>query len=295
MVQQALAFPFEHTTGLRDFSVNYDGGGASAQTMTLGVTGTVLNALWKLDALVSGVNANLTAYLNTSNRVVISDDADNGFTLDWTDTDLGTLFGFRSNLSGDSIYTATDPPKFLWLPECHSFDTEQFDEEINFQGESASDGSLSGVRIGDETYERTIRWDINSATNIYKSATTDSFSFGGTQYPEEERCLQYLLKHAMTSSPQEDTAEGLSTKGCYWIPDIEVFQGTSPTVALTQQWDGGDVRVFLDSSPDRFVFCHATEDGWEKPKASIPVSNQYYQVGLRLRACPGSAQDWNAP
>lgn len=295
MTQQALIFPFEFTTSTRDFSINYDGGGASAQTMTLGACGSVLSAVWKLNALLAAENANLSAYINTSHRVVInSDDAE--FTVAWTDPAMGTLFGFRDDLSvGASQYVADDPPKFLWLPDYDSFDVDQFKRETRFQGARASDGSNSGVTLTPSLYKRKILWAANSAANVFETAAVTVFSFGGLNYPQEERCLEYLLDHSLSAFPQEDTAEGLSIKGVYWVPDIAVFEGASPTIALTQTWDGGGIQFSLDTNPDRYVFCSAAPSGWDDAKADLKTSTSYYTVGVELTACPGAVPSWNAP
>lgn len=296
-IQQAIAFPFEFTTSLRDFSVNYNAGGVTAKTMTLGVCGSVLSAIWKLNAILAAHNADLACYLTTDHKVeIVSISGIATFDIVWTDPALGMLFGFRSDLSGESLYTATDTPKFLWLSNIGSHDVERFDREQRFQGARASDGTVSGINLSPSLYTRNIMWAAEAATNVYQSASTASFSFdGSTQYPQEERCLEYLVDHALSSFPQESTAEGLSTKGSYWVPDLSVFEGSPPTIALTQTWGGGDVQTYLTSSPARYVFCHVNPKGWDSPKPDLKSSLAYYTVGLEMTACSGSVPTWNAP
>lgn len=294
-VQQALIFPFEIDADLESFSINYDAGGAVAQTMTKGACGSVLSALWELNDTLSTYNANLSAYINTSNRVVIVSAAAS-FDITWTDTALGALLGFRDNLSGASSYTATDAPKFMWLPDYHSNDLERFAHEPTFQGGMASDGTVSGISTTPDLYTRRVKWAMNDATNIYQSACETSFAFGGdTHYPEEERCLEYLVNHALTATPEGTDASGLSLKGCYWIPDLSVFEGAVPTVALSQTWTGGGVRTNLSSSPDRYTYCSIKKDGWDTPASEIDRSNLWYKVGLQLTACPDACPAWSAP
>jgi hypothetical protein len=45
------------------------------------------------------------------------------------------------------------------------------------------------------------------------------------------------------------------------------------------------------SNPDKFVFCHASPEGFETPTKSMPVGTTRYNVGIKVNTA--SAPTWS--
>jgi hypothetical protein len=256
-----------------------------------------LTLVYELDDALSTANASLSAHINSDYKIVIAwsgpDPGISGIT--WTDPDLGKILGFRANeTSTATSHTATDTPLYTWLPTYHSNDQGRFWKEEDFAGGVSVSAMLSGISLTPSRRIRKITWDAEPAVKVAEEAAETSVTFDGTYYPEEERCLEKFVSGARTVSPVDTDAEGLSLKGCYYVPDLDVYTGTSPTVAIPSSMDGGGHRLYLSSSPDRYLWC-TIDKTFATPKTRVNRSIAWYSVEVSLIACPNSVPAWNAP
>jgi len=302
MAQQALASPIEMLAGNNSLTVNYNAGGAQTKHLTLGTYGCILTVIYRLDGVMGTFNPNLYAYLNTEHKVVLtSGDASGGgtFTVVWTDADLMRMLGFREDLAGDYIYTATDTPRFLWIPPYYSADLNHMEDDTGIAGANAIDGTFSGIALAPGNYTRHHQWQAVAAVDTFKTACEVSYAYPtppGTAfyYPEEERCLEQFSINALSASPSG--TEGLSIKGCYYIEDLAVYEGeTAGASNCPLSMNGGGHRTRLTTTPDNYTFCHLKPSRWDKPTPTIPTHNSLYNVGVELITSIGGVPTWSAP
>ena len=291
MTQQALASPVEVIAGTDDvMSININGGGAADSTLTAGTYGSILTMIYELDDILP---ANMSAYLNSSYKVVIAH-ATLNFTLDWTSATLMRRLGFRDDLAGAGTYTATDTIGGVWIPPYYSADTNRFAKRPNVSGGNAVDGTFSGISLAPSTYHRAIRWQAVAAAEVYEEACEAAFLYpdpgGTTYYPEEERCLSAFTLNALTASPTG--TEGISIKGAYYIEDLDEYVGAGN---LPASMGGGGLRLHLDASPDNYVWCHLKPGRWFDPETTIENLNSLYNVGMDLTTAIGGVPSWSAP
>jgi len=220
------------------------------------------------------------------------------FTVVWTDTDLMRMLGLREDLVGDYIYTATDTPRFLWIPPYYSADLNHMEDDTAIAGANAIDGTFSGIALAPGNYTRAYQWQAVASTNAVKSACEASYEYpaagGASYYPEEERCLEQFSINALSASPSG--TEGLSIKGCYYIEDLAEYEGeTAGASNCPLSMDGGGHRTRLTTAPDNYAFCHLRPARWTKPTPTIPTHNSLYNVGVELVTSIGGVPTWSAP
>ncbi len=289
--QQALASPLEVIAGTDDvMSININGGGANPATLTAGTYGSILTMIYELDAILTAFDASMYAYLNSDYKVVLVHGGPLDFTLDWTSSTLMRRLGFRANLSGAATYTATDTPGFLWMPPYYSADVSHRTDDTAIIGANAIDGTFSGIALAPGNYVKKHQWQAVAATDVMKSACEASYTYGSVYYPEEERCLEQFTINALTASPTG--TEGLSIKGCYYIEDMDDYDGIGNTPA---SMDGGGHRFQLTSSPDNYIFCHLRPGRWTDPTPTLENHNSLYDVGVELISAVGGVPTWSKP
>lgn len=292
MTQQALTRPIEITDDLKNFSITHTGG-TDAFVLTTGVSPSIIALLNHINDLLVAADATLSCYLSSDYKIVFARSAGTISAIDFTDIDLGKLLGFRANVaSAAASHTATDTPKFTWLPAYCSFDTDRFWEDYQFSGSVSTSGIVSGISLSTGIHKRTIQWDAQPEALIALDGATQSFTWSTIEYPEIERCLEKFTKEARTSAPTSSDAEGISTKGFYFIFDLDVYTGSSPTVALPSTMDGGGYKRKLASSPDRYIWCNLHQ-AWKDRKTTINNMDKYYTIGLELAACLNAVPSWN--
>jgi len=300
MADQALASPIEITTSNDTLSFNYDGGGANDITVPNGTYGSILTVIYALNNAIyncgGGANNKVYVYLNSDYKVVIASRAA-AFAIDWTDAPLMRMLGFRDDLAATGSYTATDTPRYLWLPPYYSADTDRFRRRPNISGGNAVDGTFSGISLAKDTRARSLRWEGVMSYDVYSEACESSYAYGGsTYYPQEERCLETLTIDALTASPTG--TEGLSIKGCYYIEDMDSYDGFNAVTYVPNcpaSMGGGGYRMHLDTSPDNYVFCSLVPGRWFDPTLPLENINLIYHVGLELIASIDGVPTWSKP
>ena len=294
MAQQALASPIEMLAGNNSLTVNYNAGGAQTKHLTLGTYGCILTVIYNLDGVMGTFNPNLYAYLNTDHKVVLASSAER-FTVAWDDVNLMRMLGFRTDLAAETSHTATDTPRFLWIPPYYSADLNHMEDDTAIAGANAIDGTFSGIALAPGNYTKAYQWQAVASTNAVKSACEASYAYGGTTYyPEEERCLEQFSINALSASPSG--TEGLSIKGCYYIEDLAVYEGeTAGASNCPLSMNGGGHRTRLTTTPDNYTFCHLKPSRWDKPTPTIPTHNSLYNVGVELITSIGGVPTWSAP
>lgn len=298
MTQQALIRPIEITDDEKNFTVVHTFGTENI-TLDTGVYASILTLVKHISAKLTDADAFLSCYLSADHKVVIASSAPApGITdVTWTDPGLAVILGYRSNLVSGSThtYTATYTPLYTWLPSYHSADAGRFWSDPQFAGGVSTAGVLSGISLTENLRRRKISWDAQEATNVAEEAAEDSFSLGGTTYyPERDRCFEYFVRQARSASPSTSYAEGLSLKGCYYVPNINIYTGSSPSVAIPASMDGGGHLFYLSSSPDRYIWC-TIDKALSEPAVTVANSILFYRVEASLLACPNACPSWNAP
>jgi hypothetical protein len=299
MADQALASPIEITTSNDTLSFNYDGGGANDITVPNGTYGSILTVIYALnDAIYNcggAPNNKVYIYLNSDYKVVIASRTA-AFAIDWTDAPLMRMLGFRDDLAATGSYTATDTPRYLWMPPYYSADVNHRNDDTAIIGGNAIDGTFSGIALAPGNYVKKHRWEAVAAVDVMKSACEASYTYGSTYYPEEERCLEEFTIHALTASPTG--TEGLSIKGCYYIEDMDEYNGFNAVTYIPNcpaSMDGGGHRFYLDTSPDNFIFCHLRQARWTDPTPTLERINSLYNVGVELISAVGGVPIWSRP
>ncbi len=296
MTQQAFLRPIEIAASNKDISVNYSGGGAQTVSLTAGVYGSILTLIYDLNATLQALgapaSAHLSCYIDADYKVVFKSD-DLNFTVTFTDTDLARLLGFTANQSGAAIYTATYTPKYCWFPAHHSYDVDRFWNKEQFSGSTSLNGILSGIKLSDGVRRRSFKFDALAAATVAQDACT--LTYWSTYYPQEERCLETFVEGARTATPDDDAAEGLSVKGCYFLPDIDDYCGATPSTAIPSSMNGGGYRFELATSPPTYLFCNMGVAKWDNPNPSIETMRAFYNCGFTLTSCIDSCPTWNQP
>jgi len=300
MTQQALASPIEITAANNTLSFNYDGGGANAITVPTGTYASVLCVIYALNNAIyncGGVpDEKVYVYLNSDYKVVIASRTAT-FAIIWTDVPLMRMLGFRANLAATGSYTATDTPRYLWLPPRYSADINHHGDDVQISGGNAIDGTFSGISLAPGLYTRNHQWQGVAATNTYRAACAASYVYGAsTYYPEEERCFEEFTINALSASPTG--TEGISIKGCYYIEDMDdydSFSGVTYIPNCPATMTGGGHRFRLTTTPDNYMFCNLKQPRWTNPTPSIPNHNSLYNVGTELVSTIGGVPAWSAP
>ena len=300
MAQQALASPIEITTSNDTLTYNYDAGGANTITIPNGTYASVLTVIYALCneiyTIAGPANNKVYVYLNSDYKVVFASRTA-AFTIDWTDAPLMRMLGFRDDLAGTGSYTADDTPRYLWIPPYYSADINHPADDSEISGGSAIDGTFSGIRLAPGLYTRKHTWEAVAAVDVYKTACKVSYAYGGTTYyPEEERSLEQFTLNALSASPTG--TEGISIKGCYYIEDMDSYDGFNnityvPNCPATMA--GGGHRFRLTSSPDNFIFCHLRQSRWTEPTPTLENHNSHYNVGVELVSAVGGVPTWSKP
>jgi hypothetical protein len=292
MAQQALASPIEITALNNTITINYNGAGDTAVSLALGTHGSILTVINSLDALVGTVDAELYAYLDTSHKVVIK--GISTFTITWTDTPFMRMLGFRTDMGAATTQTATDTPRYMWIPPYYSADLNHPEDDTAIAGGNAIDGTFSGISLAPGNYMRQYQWQAVASEDVLKSACEASYTYGSVYYPEQERCLEEFTINALSASPTG--TEGISIKGCYYVEDLASYEGASAGASkCPSSMDGGGVRTRLTSSPDNYTFCHLKPARWTKPVPTIDTHNSLYNVGVELITAIGGVPTWSKP
>ena len=299
-IQQALASPIEITTSNDTLSFNYDGGGANDITVPNGTYGSILTVIYNLNNAIyncgGAPNNKVYVYLNSDYKVVIASRTAT-FTIDWTDALLMRMLGFRDDLAGTGSYTATDTPRYLWMPPYYSADVNHREDDTAIAGDNAIDGTFSGIALAPGRYTRHHKWNAVAAVDTMKAACEVSYAYGvTTYYPEEERCLEEFTIHALDASPAG--TEGLSIKGCYYIEDMDAYDGFNAVTYVPNcpsTMDGGGHRLRLTTAPDNYIFCALKPSRWDRPVPSITNDNRLYNVGVELISAIGGVPTWSKP
>lgn len=271
----AFARPIEISSTSNTVTFN-----ASAQSLALGTYGSVLSLMYEFKAHMTTAglgSANVTMFVipSASNygKIIISASAN--FTVTWTEPALATALGFTGDaLSGNSSYTGAVAVPSLWLSRYTPSDRETWalDMKQNYAGQLSRTGELVGAATGPDIYHRTVHFDGEPGTNVFRSLQS------GT-----DRTLESFLVSARTSSPVLSTNP--ATKGFYYFYSVASL--ATPLASMTS----GSV-IGWDASAE-YVWCYPEEAGIAPPKASHGVTRGYYAFDLRLHT--GTAPTWNAP
>ncbi len=292
MTQQAFLRPIEITASNKDMSVKVGADPAGTVSLTAGVYGSILTLIHDLNTALIAHDVDLGAYITTDYKICMTS-ASTAFTVTWTDTDLARLLGFTANLSGATSYTATYTPQYCWFPAHHSFDVDRFWSKEHFAGGVSSNGILSGVKLSDGVRRREFKFDALAAATVAQDACT--LTYWSTYYPQEERCLETFVEQARTVTPSSTSTEGLSLKGCYFLPDIDDYCGATPSTAIPSSMNGGSYRFELAASAPTYVWCQFGVAKWVEPAPSIETMRAFYNCGFELTATPDTVPTWSQP
>jgi hypothetical protein len=271
----AFARPIEVTTSSKDVTFN-----SSAQSIAVGTYGCIATLLYELKAHMTAASiTGATAYVETEpghsfyGRVRIG--AASSFAITWTDTDLATLLGFgAAALSGSNLYTGLYRCPSVWISDYTPSDRETWalDMKSNYAGQLSRTGELCGAATGPDVYFRTLRFDGEQGSNVFRSMR------GST-----DRTLESFIVDARTSVPTLSTNQ--PTKGFYYF--FDAYNLVTPLSSMTS----GSVVSWGSNST--YVWCYPDERGLDPPRASHGVTRGYYGFDMRLHT--GTAPTWDAP
>jgi hypothetical protein len=271
----AFARPIEITTASKDVQFN-----ASAQSIAVGTYGCIATLLNEVKAHMTAAGiASPAALIQTSaasssyGKVILR--SSSTFSITWTDAGLATALGFSgAALSGAVSYTGGSMCPYLWVSRYTPSDRETWalDMRSNYAGQLTRTGELVGAATGPDIYHRTLRFDGELGSNVFRSlaATTD--------VP-----LETFLNDARTAVPTLSTNQ--ATKGFYYFFDVLDLASTLSSVT------SGSVVSWGDTS--KYVWVYPDEKGLEPPRATHGVTRGYYGFDLRLHT--GTAPTWDAP
>jgi hypothetical protein len=290
---QAFLRPIEVTSG--GMTVNYDGGGAHAQNLTEGVYPSILSLVHQLDNQLDDENAALSAYISTAWKVTLASSGAAAVVV-LTSEDVAAALGFTSltiNIPAAGSVAATYTPEYCWLPTWQSADREYWRRHQGdaTRGSIAANGRFVGVSSGPTLYSRSLSFQFETALLTYRSAETTSFTITSTFYPNQRRSFEHFMEQCRAAMPI--TGGAPTTKGFYYLPNRSVYTGASPIVALPSTMDDGGVKFDLSSSPDRYVYCHASSDGADDPHPALPNNRDYYSISFVAHTA--AAPTWTAP
>ena len=283
---ELLARPIEITSANYRFQINTNGAGTSNVDLDLGVYASIFTLLYELETKLqaSPSGANFSVRLTTDFKIKIAHSSLT-FLLTWGLPPLGRLLGYRAAASGVvSTHTATDTPENVWLPSFWSSDGSQFAADQKTVSASLNVvGQTSAVSLTGDTFGRSATWEVQTASNVYKSAWDSSYSWGSTFYPEQDRCLETLSLLARSVTLASEDSNNINPKGVYFINDVTDWQGDAPTNALPSSMDSGGIN-------SDYIFCSIATDGMGNPSRSVDKSKDYYSVSIDLTSA--TAPTW---
>lgn len=197
--------------------------------------------------------------------------AGSAYTVTWTDTNLRDLLGFSGNLSSASTHTADYTPESVWFPtRCRADNNEwTLDHKAQWKGVEARSGAVAGLRTGVE------RW---STDYDFEALPVAEVLWGrGTTAVEQARSLD---KFATESREVWATTGEPSPAGFYLWPDY-----TDIAIGVGGSWTSGSApNLYRASSPSVFVFCQFDADWYPKPRPTLPIRGDYYDVSIAIHS-----------
>jgi hypothetical protein len=270
---------FEHVTDPSgyDFSI-----GADPYAIATGVYNPISMCRAIIAATAGGSTKISLVTMNTSVDCVIKLASNSSKpVITWQNTDLRDALGFSGATTTFSVYYATAPylSPYIWLPEHHFADQSAFTEssEDYFIGTYSMAGAVAGVSNGDVLKKRTMKFNFELATNLWREFCTDQNMI--------DRCLESFVKGALCAAPT--VASNPCSKGFWLYPNVNDL--IADCTSTGSEWgDSGDIDFALSSSPDTYVFCNFVPGSLSDWRSSpgFPVGRLRYHVSVSFVTAP---------
>jgi hypothetical protein len=242
----------------------------------------ILTLLKALETKLKVVDATFAVKLSDDFKVTFTTPA--LATITFTDTALGRLLGFRADIGATDSRVADDTPEYSFLFTNYSADNGRFsvDPRKQFSGATSVTGAMGGVRLSQDLYHRTFRWEAEPAAKVYSEAATVSYTWGTVFYPEADRCWNTFMEECRTVQLVATTADNVNPKGFYYLPRLDDYLGASPVIALPATMDSGGINFDLASGADDYVFCNIDPSGASEPTPFNDMIRTHYNLEARI-------------
>lgn len=260
-----------------DFSI-----GADPYALDTGVYNPITLVRTMITETVGGASKITSVAMDTATDCVMKLGSNSSApVITWQNTDLRDALGFSGATTTFSGGYATAPylSPYIWLPEHHFADQGAFAESSDdyFVGTYSMTGSIAGVSNGDVLKRRSMRFNFELATNIWREFCTDQNMI--------ERCLESFFKGALCAAPS--VSSNPCPKGFWFYPNVNDL--IADCTSTGSEWtDSGDIDFALSSSPDTYVFCNFIPGGladWRK-SPGFPIGRLRYHVDVLFCTAP---------